>query len=74
MPKILDEYMNDPSINYIPEAIREIREIRDRIYERTKDMTPEEKSEYYRVRTEQFFASTGKPVPYAKVGPDGRVL
>ena len=74
MPKILDEYMNDPSIMYIPEAIREIREIRDKIYEETKEMTREERKEYYRAGTERFFASTGKPVPYAKVGPDGRIL
>jgi len=74
MAKILDEYMNDPRIDYVPEAIREIREIRDEIYEETKDMTFEERSAYYREGTERFFASTGKPVPYAKVDKNGRII
>jgi len=74
MKKILDDYMNDPSIMYIPETIREVRKIRAEIHEETKDMTFEERRAYYNESTERFFASMGKPVPYAKVGPDGRVL
>ena len=39
-----------------------------------RDMTFEERRAYYNESAERFFASMGKPVPYAKVGPDGLVL
>ena len=72
--KTLDDYMNDPDIVRMSEPWKEIHAIRLMQRDKTKDMTYEERSEYYRTGTERFFASMGKPVPYAKVGPDGRVL
>ncbi|MCL2608571.1 MAG: hypothetical protein FWD94_01530 [Treponema sp.] len=66
--KTLDEYMNDPDIVNEPMPWREIHAVRLKIYDETKDMTFEERKAYYRESTERFFASMGKPVPYAKPG------
>jgi len=70
MKKILDDYMNDPSIMYVPKAIREIHETRAKIYEETKDMTPEEHTAYTTRKAKAFFASMGiEPkytTPYAE--------
>jgi len=72
--KTLDDYKNDPDIAKMREPWREIHAIRLMQRDRTKDMTFEERAEYYRAKTEQFFASMGKPVPYAKVGSDDHVI
>ena len=40
----------------------EIHEIRRKIYEETKDMTPEERSEYYRRRTDPIIKEYGMKV------------
>jgi len=65
MTKTLDDYMNDPDIAKMREPWREIHAIRLMQRDKTKDMSFEERKAYYHERTEQFFASVGKPVPYA---------
>jgi len=59
MKKILDDYTNNPDIMCVPKAIREIHETRARIYEETKDMTPEEHTAYTARKARAFFASMG---------------
>jgi len=67
MKKTIDDYMDDPDIINEPMPLREIHAIRLKIYDETKDMTPEEHAAYYKESTERFFSSMGKPVPYAKL-------
>ena len=42
-----------------PKAMREIHEIRERIYEETKEMNAKELSEYYRKGVTSFLADSG---------------
>ena len=48
--KTLNEYMNDPSVANEPMPLREVHAIRLMIYDRTKDMTPAERTAYYNNR------------------------
>jgi len=48
--KTLNEYMNDPSVVNEPMPLREVHAIRLMIYDRTKDMTPAERTAYYNQR------------------------
>jgi len=45
--KTLDDYMNDPSVAHLQMPLREIKAIRLMIYDRQKDMTPDELRDYY---------------------------
>jgi len=65
MTKTLDDYMNDPDIAKMREPWREIHAIRLKQRDETKDMSFEERKAYYDEATTRFFASIGKPVPYA---------
>lgn len=42
-----------------PEAMREIHEIRRKIYEETKDMTPEERVAYTKRKSKEFEKESG---------------
>ena len=46
-----------------PEAMKEIREIRRRHYEETKDMTIEERMAYIRKKSEELEKETGIKLP-----------
>ncbi len=48
--KTLDDYMNDPDIINEPMPLREIHAIRFMIQDKTKNMTPEERTAYYNRR------------------------
>lgn len=48
--KKLEDYMNDPSVVNELMPLREVHAIRLMIYDRTKDMTPEERTAYYHKR------------------------
>jgi len=72
--KTLDDYRNDPDIVKMKEPWREVHAIRLMLRDETKDMTDAECVKYYEDGTARFFASMGKPVPYARVGSDGCVL
>ena len=67
MMKTLDDYMNDPDIVDEPMALREIHAIRLMTQDMTRDMTFEERKAFYEEAATRFFASTGKPVPYANL-------
>ena len=45
--KTLDDYMNDPAVAHLQMPLREVKAIRLMIYDRQKDMTPDELREYY---------------------------
>ena len=45
--KTLNDYMNDPSVVNEPMPLREVHAIRLMIHDRTKDMTPAERTAYY---------------------------
>jgi len=45
--KTLEDYMNDPSVAHLQMPLREIKAIRLMIYDKQKDMTPDELKEYY---------------------------
>jgi len=64
--KTLNDYMSDPDIANEPMPWREIHAIRLKIHDETKDMTFQERKVYYEEAVTRFFASSGKPVPYAK--------
>ena len=65
--KTLDDYMNDPEIINEPMALREIHVIRFMTQDITWEMAFEEKKMFYEAAAERFFASTGKPIPYAEL-------
>ncbi|MFH1538830.1 MAG: hypothetical protein ABIH66_07710 [bacterium] len=44
-------------------AMKEIREIRDRMYLDVKDMTPEDRRNYFRVKAEKFKEKLVKELP-----------
>ena len=44
-------------------AMKEIREIRDRMYLDIKDMAPEDRRKYFRVKAERFKEKLGKKFP-----------
>jgi len=48
--KTLSDYMNDPSVVNEQMPLREVHAIRLMIYDRTKDMTPAERTAYYNNR------------------------
>ena len=48
--KTLSDYMNDPSVVNEQMPLREVHAIRMMIYDRTKDMTPAERTAYYNNR------------------------
>ena len=45
--KTLEDYMNDPAVAHLQMPLREVKAIRLMIYDRQKDMTPDELREYY---------------------------
>ena len=45
--KTLNDYMNDPSVINEQMPLREVHAIRLMIYDRTKEMTPAERTSYY---------------------------
>jgi hypothetical protein len=45
--KTLNDYMNDPSVVNEQMPLREVHAIRLMIYDRTKGMTPVERTQYY---------------------------
>jgi len=45
--KTLNDYMNDPRVANEQMPLREVHAIRLMIYDRTKDMTPAERTAYY---------------------------
>jgi len=49
----IDKYMNDPDIINEPMPLREVHAIRLMIWDEIKDMTPEERSAYWRAKTEK---------------------
>jgi len=50
-----------------PKAMREIHEIRERIYEETKDMTPEERTAHTRAEAQELLARYGMKVKTVSV-------
>ncbi|MCL1817198.1 MAG: hypothetical protein FWG43_06330 [Clostridiales bacterium] len=48
--KTLNDYMNDPSVVNEQMPLREVHAIRLMLYDRTKDMTPSERTAYYNQR------------------------
>jgi len=42
-----------------PESMKEIRRIREKQYEETRDMTPEEQIEYFRKKAKEVINSSG---------------
>ena len=48
--KTLNDYMNDPSVVNERMPLREVHAIRLMLYDRTKDMTPNERTAYYNRR------------------------
>ena len=54
MNKTFDDYMNDPDIINEPMPLREIYAARLKIHDETKNMTPEERSAYYKAGTIKF--------------------
>ena len=49
--KTLNDYMNDPSVANEPMPLREVYAIRLMLHDRTKDMTPVERTAYYNRRS-----------------------
>jgi len=47
-------------------AMKEIREIRDKMYLDIKDMSAEDRRNYFRVKAEKFKAKLGKELPHAE--------
>jgi hypothetical protein len=45
--RTLEDYMNDPRVANEQMPLREVHAIRLMIYDRTKDMTPAERTAYY---------------------------
>lgn len=54
MKKTYEDYYNDPDIINEPSALREVHAIRLMIQDRTKDMTPAERTAYYNGSAERF--------------------
>jgi hypothetical protein len=48
----LEKYMNDPDIIDEPMSLRYIHAVRFKIYEETKNMTPEEHTAYIKKKTD----------------------
>jgi len=46
-------------------AMKEIREIRDKMYLDVKDMSPEDRRNYFRIKAERFEEKLGKKLPRA---------
>ena len=46
--KVLEDYMNDPSISHLQMPLREVKAIRLMIHDETKDMTSSEVTAYYK--------------------------
>ena len=59
----LEDYMNHPSIISEPMPLREVYAIRLMIYDRIKEMTPEERTAYYN----DMFIETQKKYGFKKV-------
>ena len=45
--KTLEDYMSDPSVAHLQMPLREVKAIRLMIYDRQKDMNPDELTHYY---------------------------
>ena len=54
MNKTIDDYMNDSDIINEPMPLREIYAARLKIHDETKDMTVEERTQYYNAGTVRF--------------------
>ena len=51
--KTLEDYMNDPSVSHLQMPLREVKAIRLKIYDETKNMTSTELTNYYNKNFEE---------------------
>jgi len=73
MTKTLDDYMNDPALAGEMEALREIHAVRLMIHDEIKNMSPEEKRDYFHRGTIDCFARLGVTPKYADFSMAGTV-
>ncbi|AEF83158.1 hypothetical protein [Leadbettera azotonutricia] len=72
--KTIEEYMNDPDIQTMPEYLREIHAARHLIQDETVGMSAEEEAKYHRKKTDELFARLGLPQPqYVDFSGQGRL-